>query len=76
MQGYRGWRCKKRIDLQAGDIILRVDTFRKLVEFLPRAYPNKMAHSGPPSSEVPLVPGGWTETARSLSVAGNPSFSM
>ena len=57
-------------DLRTGGTILRVDTSRKLVEFLPRAYPNEMVHSGTPSSEVSPVPGGLDRNCRVLARRG------
>ena len=51
----RPWAQEK--NRSTGDTLIHVDTFRKHVEFLPRAPPNKIVHPAPPSNEVLLVPG-------------------
>ena len=62
-------------DLSTSDTIRRVDTFRKHVDFLPRIYPNKIVHPGPPSSEELLVPGAFDIDCGVLECAGDPSLS-
>ena len=51
----RPWAQEK--DSSTSATICHVDTFRKHVEFLPSAFPNKIVHPAPPSSQVFPVPG-------------------